>query len=65
MPVFKVTYCMMPLQGILRTLNCSRGEQMSTWQGLGLVLGVTTRGEHEGVLGAMEMFYMLTVVVVT
>lgn len=38
---------------------------MSTWQGLGLVLGVTTRGEHEGVLGAMEMFYMLTVVVVT
>lgn len=56
---------MMPLQGILRTLNCSRGEQMSTWQGLGLVLGVTTRGEHEGVLGAMEMFYMLTVVVVT
>lgn len=38
---------------------------MSTWQGLGMVLGVTTKGQHERVLGAMEMFYILTVVVVT
>lgn len=56
---------MKPLQGVLKTLNCSHGEQMSTWQGLGMVLVVTTKGEHEGVLGAMEMFYILTVVVVT
>lgn len=48
-----------------KTLKCSHGEQISTQQGLGMVLGVTAKGEHEGVFGVMEMFCIPIVAVAT